>query len=241
MSTKTLCMLVSKGSLPKARTCLTAALAFVKPDVVRIALSSALKAQQWDRHLEHIAKVNEKYTGAFIVTPGADTREDVARVRWGLYNASDTEWIVNVDDDDGPLGPYPLDSLPADVGCVHSDVLGVCREPVGNWVAGDCIFRRSGPIATPGDANLFMGSYYAYRTRAWHDVRAHVGNDTAYEEWRLVWYMRTMGWKDHYVPQVLQWQGLRNFLAEAAAVKASGMNWVRTRTELAIAWERKNQ
>jgi hypothetical protein len=232
-------MLVSNDSLPRVRTCLTAALAYVRPDVIRIALSGRLFQQKWDQHLEHIAKVNEKFEGQFIVTPGANSRSEVAAARWRLYNATETEWIVNVDDDDGPLGPYPLDDLPKDVGCVHSDVLGVARAPVGKWVPGDCIFRRSASIKEAGDAHMFKGSYYAYRLDAWNSVRKYVGTETAYEEWRVVWHMITLGWKDFYVPQMLQWHGLRDFLSEAAAVRASGMSWDRTRKELSESWKHR--
>lgn len=232
-------MLVSHGSLPRARTCLTAALAFVKPDVVRIALADKLWADRWDAHLRHIAVVNEKYAGKFVVEHGANSRAEVAATRWRLFDSIATEWIVNVDDDDGPLGPYPLDDLGPEIGMVHSDVLGVCRVPVGQWYPGDCIFRRSELITEPDNAHMFKGSYYAYRTKAWKSIRRYVDNETSFEEWKIVWHMIKMGWKDHHVPQILQFHGLRDFLAEAAAVKATGMNWARKRTELAIAWDKR--
>jgi len=217
-------MLVSRDSPARVRAGLLAALSYVEPSYTIIALSPALRNTMAEMALREAAHQSGRASTVTIV-PGAASRDEVAVTRWKLYDSIRTEWITNVDDDDGVLGPYPLATVPAKVGFVHSDVLGICTVASGPWRPGDSFVRRGKTITKPNDAYLFKGSYYCFRRAAWESVRKYAGTATAFEEWRVVWHMLHLGWQDHYVPQVLQYQGLRDFQADLAAYRQAGVCW----------------
>lgn len=238
--TSTLCILVSNERFSRARMALLTALHYVKPELVLVGLSGERKRAGWADKLQAAAH-EANFRVPFRFDRGADSRAEVAAARARLFDQVTSEWIVSIDDDDGVLGSMMLPSIEhgttiddwPDVGFVHSDVLGVCRETTGPWQPGDCWIRRGALIEEPEKANMFRGSYYAYRTEAWKQVRDKVGTETAYEEWRVVWHMIEAGWKDHYVARVLQWQGLRDYIGAASKTQASGMNWEVIQAELA--------
>jgi ubiquinone/menaquinone biosynthesis C-methylase UbiE len=238
----TLCVLISNERFSRSRMALLTAIHYVQPKYVIIGLSEERQAADWESKI--LKTLNENGFGTIPIrfTAGANSRAEVAATRARIFDQVETDWIVSIDDDDGVLGSMMLPSIDhgttiedwPDVGFVHSDVLGVCRQVTGPWQPGDCWIRRGKLIEDAKDANMFRGSYYAYRTRAWKEIRELVGEETAYEEWRVVWHMIQAGWKDHYIPRVLQWQGLRDYVGEATRTQAGGLNWEVVQSELAL-------
>jgi 2-polyprenyl-3-methyl-5-hydroxy-6-metoxy-1,4-benzoquinol methylase len=208
---------------------LLTAIRFNRPSHVFLGLSPHCIDEGWDGKLRRTIDEQAGCNPIVKTLVGASTRGEVALARQRLFRAAAdaldaADWMITVDDDDGALGPLPLDQAD-DVGMVHTDICGVCREDTGPWKAGDVFIRTARRIKEPTDANYFRGSYYAYRVQAWLDVEQLIGDDTDYEEWRTVYHMMKAGWRDHYEARVLQWQGLRDYVGDATRVQAAGKSW----------------
>jgi hypothetical protein len=156
-----------------------------------------------------------------------------------MYDSVKTEWIVNIDDDDGILGRLPLELVPADVACVHSDVLAVCSVTTGDHSPGDAFLRFGKAVLEPRDCHQFIGSYYAYRTSAWKQVSGLI-TCTEFEEWIVLWNMLKRGWKDCHIPMVLQWQRLRDYISQVAEYRKRGIEWKTTEQGLEKQWTNKH-
>jgi hypothetical protein len=152
-----------------------------------------------------------------------------------MYDSVQTEWIVNIDDDDGVLGRLPLEMAPSDVACMHSDVLAVCSVATGDRSAGDVFLRHGKRVSEPRDCHNFIGSYYAYRTSAWKQVSGLVTR-TEFEEWIVLWHLLKRGWKDCHVPMILQWQRLRDYISQVAEYRKRGVEWKSTEQGLEEQW-----
>ena len=227
--TVTLCMLVSQDAFRHARTALQSALKYYKFDEIFIALSPKCGKAQWGKKIAALVTDGTPVT----IFPGTSNRNDVAKVRFGLYDKVKTDFILNVDDDDGVLGAVDLAEIPDDVGMFHSDIIAVCTTDSGFRKAGDVFIRDSCTITKPEGANMFRGSVYGYRTSAWADVSKLVDrSEIDYEEWRVVYHMISAGWKDHYVPRVLQFQRTKDYNKAAHEQAARGRSWERTVEDL---------
>ena len=133
------------------------------------------------------------------------------------------------------MGPLPLAKTTDKVAFVHTDIRAryLVDQSDGSYRAGETRVRTSRQIEKRERADLFRGSYYAYRRAALMDVLGHVDRAFPhYEEWRIVWHLMRAGWQGLYVPEVLQEQHCRDIPAFTASVKATGRSWEKTVAEL---------
>lgn len=233
----TLCMLISNPTFRHVRASIESAVKYVVPhvDEVLLASSTQCRAEKWPQKFEHLFGDRVKVRHY----EGADSRDDVARVRFGLFDAAQGDWIYSLDDDDGVLGP-PMSpgTLSSKVfleqlGFYHSSILAVCGEDSGPRRRGDIYERPSKAIETRLDANHFRGSFYAYRREAWQEVAPYLDRDlTDYEEWRVVWHMLRLGWKGHYDNRVIQYQRVRDAGALVEQQGKTGRSWATVCCEL---------
>jgi len=234
--TSTLCMLISNPRFAIARQALVSATMLNKPAEVVLGIRSDKLQQQWG---EKLRLALSEAGGADIpirLLTGAEDRDEVALARQRLYSTVETDWIINLDDDDGALGPLPVDSVGDRVATIHTAILAVCRVATGPRQAGDVFVRPARKISDPQHANFFRGSYYAYRTAAWKQIAPLLGPATAYEEWRTVWHLIRSGGLDHYCPEILQWQSVEDYVAEAEATQTSGLSWGSVVAEMTAAF-----
>jgi len=226
------CMLCGSDAFRFTKMAAESAIKHLKFDHAFLAYPSRRMNQDWPSKIRALFPDHIKVH----TVPGADRWEDVAQARFGLFDLALKEgvdgWIFSVDDDDVILG---TPDLPEDsqVGLLHSDIIAVCQQPTGNMQTGEVFPREASLIRERIEANMFRGSFYGYRAAAWKDVSGDLDRSyTDYEEWRVVWHMIRKGWKDHYIPRVLQVQRCKDFVSAAATQKAKGRSWAVTCSEL---------
>jgi len=213
--TISLCMLISRERLEPIRFACTSARRHWEFDEILLGVSSKISEDTLEKikRFFHTKK-------PIRIFPGADTREEVARARFNLFDNAKCDWIMNVDDDDGILGNFDLGAIAENhrVGFIHTGILAVYMEKVTDRPTqpGDLLIRELKAVERPEDADGFRGSHYVYRREAWQQVSPIVDREeTAYEEWRVVWHMRHMGWQGHLIDKVLQIQRVRDWTVAA--------------------------
>jgi len=186
-----------------------------------IALSPKGAEQKWEPIIQKI--LDGKNVRIF---EGTDQKNQVSRVRHNLFSQARGEWLLNCDDDDVIIGSYDLASIPDGVGLVHSDIVAFCTTEAGWRRPFDTFLRKAQRIDALVDANWFRGSYYGYRREAWLQASEHLDTSTIeFEDWRTAYHILRLGWKDHYVHEVLQVQRVRDYVSEAAAQRGTGRTW----------------
>lgn len=218
MTTAALCMLISHPKWSFVKTSLQAILATRNFDEILLGISPIFQ------HLDKLQEFLEDHKNVEYL-PGARSRKQILTARKKLFSKAQSEWLVVVDDDDIALSPLPLDEISPKVGMIHSDILAFCTTDVshGLYQTGDFFIRRSNFIANPADSSLFRGSYYAFRKKAWEQARKYLlPKDESYDEWRVAWVIRRLGWDDLYIPNVLQLQRVRDYSSESDEWYASG-------------------
>jgi len=236
----TACMLISQPDFKVVQEAIESLLKYALPNEILFGISPQVSSGKYGYDHADIARVSRAALrgrpGVEIkILGGTDQRKDLARARFGLFDKASGDWIVNLDDDDLALGPLPLDSVAADVGFVHTDIQAqfMVDQSDGSHKAGDEIVRTSQMIQDRSKANLFRGSYYAYRRSAWETVSPYLDRSfPEHEEWRVVWHMLRNGIKGFHVPEVFQLQRVQDAPKRIAEVRSRGISWTNSLKEL---------
>lgn len=222
-----LCMLISQPRMEHIRFACTSLRKFWDPDEILLGASKNITSE----NLEAIRYFFHPTKAPIRILPGAETRSAVARARFNLFDSAMGEWICSLDDDDGVVRGFDLDLITKRdlVGFIHTGILGVFQEQVSGQVhrAGDIIHRETKEVIEPKDADGLRGSHYFYRNAAWKQVSPIIDREeTAYEEWRVVWHMRHLGWEGHLIRDVCQVQRVRDWVKEVQAHRdKTGLSW----------------
>lgn len=221
----TLCIMVSNQKFRYVRSALDSAINLNKPDEVFIGLAPSHEKKGWQKLIEQtIKQIRPNQKIKFFI--GTNNREKVPVFKFRMYDAVKTKWIINLDDDDVALVAFDLSVVPKNAGFAHGDVLTLCTEKVEFRSPGDVFFRTSKKIECGLHGLFFRGSYYAYRIEAWNQVSLSIDRSyMAYEEWRTVWHMLRVGWKDHYITQVIQLQRVGDYATVAKQAQKAGLSW----------------
>jgi len=200
-----LCMLCGNKDFRITRLAIQSAFRYL-PNIDRayFAIPTWQKEKRWIDHITHLAPIKRP---KIIEVPGAETWDEVAKVKWSLFDevSFHADWILSVDDDDGILGSVDLDAIPLSAGMFHSDVFVFARTDTPSLAAGEAILRPSHKIVKRGDVHMFRGSFVGYRSEAWRSIASRLDRtSTDFEDWRTVWHLLNAGWEDHHISQALQ-------------------------------------